>query len=308
MQYGPESTRVRSRTVIPLRGLVILWTILAFRPAMTPAAAPTSAPRIPAGDFLMGASDAEADERPVHRVTVSEFFIGRFPVTNDEYARFVRADRPSGARRSASCRSIAAGGRDASSRISPRLTCGRTAIRPPGHGNHPVVLVRYDDAVAYCAWLVGRDRPRPSGCRPRPSGKRPRAAASKAQRYPWGDDIDPSRCNYLADPPAKRQRGTRPTGTYPPNAFGLCDMIGNVWEWVSDWYDAEYYGSGEHAGSARARRRQPAHRSRRLVGERRHRDAAVRLSPQGAARHVRVQHRFSHRVQRLTDRAVHRTT
>ena len=47
--------------------------------------------RIPAGDFFMGAADAEEDERPVHRVFVSEFFIGRFAVTHDEYARFVRA-------------------------------------------------------------------------------------------------------------------------------------------------------------------------------------------------------------------------
>ena len=57
---------------------------------MSAPAAPDLA-RIPAGDFLMGAADAEEDERPVHRVYVSEFFIGRFPVTHDEYARFVRA-------------------------------------------------------------------------------------------------------------------------------------------------------------------------------------------------------------------------
>ena len=47
--------------------------------------------RIPAGDFLMGASNAEEDERPVHRVFLDEFSIGRFPVTQDEYSRFVRA-------------------------------------------------------------------------------------------------------------------------------------------------------------------------------------------------------------------------
>src|SRR3954464_14384862 len=59
-------------------------------PLMTVAISPNLA-RIPAGDFLMGAADAEDDERPVHRVYLSDFFIGRFPVTHDEYARFIRA-------------------------------------------------------------------------------------------------------------------------------------------------------------------------------------------------------------------------
>ena len=57
---------------------------------MTLATTPNLA-RIPAGDFLMGAADFEQDERPVHRVFVSEFFISRFAVTQDEYARFIRA-------------------------------------------------------------------------------------------------------------------------------------------------------------------------------------------------------------------------
>src|SRR3954468_24014765 len=78
---------------------------------MTLAATPHLA-RIPAGDFLMGAADGEADERPVHRVYLTEFFIGRFPVTNDEYARFVRAtNHPAPSVNSLPL--VAAGGRDA---------------------------------------------------------------------------------------------------------------------------------------------------------------------------------------------------
>ena len=209
---------------------------------MTPPTPPNLA-RIPAGDFLMGASDAAEDQRPVHRVYLGDFLISRFPVTHDEYARFVRAsghtvpsvrDLPL----------IALGERDAVFRELAAPYVWTEARPPAGYGSHPVVLVRYDDALAYCRWLSDELR-RAVRLPTEAEWEKAARGGVDGQRYPWGNDLDPTRGNFLTDPSAKRQRGTRPTGTYAPNAYGLYDMCGNVWEWVSDWYAADYYGSGE---------------------------------------------------------------
>jgi formylglycine-generating enzyme required for sulfatase activity len=209
---------------------------------MTTTSAPNLA-RIPAGDFLMGAPDAEEDERPIHRVFVSEFSIGRFPVTQDEYARFVRATgHPAPSIRNLPL--IAAAGRDALFREMAAPYVWNDGEPPAGHGSHPVVLVPFEDALAYCRWLsdsLGRPVRLPTEA----EWERAARGGTDGHRYPWGDDIDSTHCNFLADPSVKRQRGTRPTGTFPPNPYGLYDMCGNVWEWVSDWYHAEYYGKGE---------------------------------------------------------------
>ena len=202
-------------------------------------ATPPDLARIPAGDFLMGASNAQDDERPVHRVYVSEFFIARFPVTNDEYARFISAT----GHRAPSIRElplIASGGRDGLFEELAAAYVWEDGHPPAGHGSHPVVLVPYDDAVAYCRWLsdaLGRIARLPTEA----EWEKAARGGTDGQRYPWGDDIDPSRGNFLSDPAVKNERGTRPTGTYPPNGYGLYDMAGNVWEWVSDWYASDYY-------------------------------------------------------------------
>jgi formylglycine-generating enzyme required for sulfatase activity len=206
---------------------------------MTSAILPNLA-RIPAGEFYMGAADAERDERPVHRVFVSEFFIGRFAVTHDEYARFIReAGYPAPAIRGLPL--ITSGGRDSLFKELAAPYVWQDGRPPPGHGGHPVVLVRYDDALAYCEWLsttLGRTVRLPTEA----EWEKAARANVDGQKYSWGQEVDSSHCNYLSDPALKRQRGTRSTGTYPPNGYGLYDMCGNVWEWVSDWYDAESYG------------------------------------------------------------------
>jgi formylglycine-generating enzyme len=206
-------------------------------------ATPPNLACIPAGDFLMGAADAEEDERPVHRVFISEFLISRSPVTHSEYAGFVHATGyPPPAIRGLPL--VALGGRDSAFRELATPYVWEDGNPPPGRTNHPVVLVRYDDALAYCRWVsdsLGR------GVRLPTEAEWEKAARGgiEGQRYPSGDDIDPSACNFLDDPAAKSERGTRPTGSYPPNAYGLYDMSGNVWEWVTDWYHAGYYGLGE---------------------------------------------------------------
>jgi formylglycine-generating enzyme required for sulfatase activity len=222
---------------------------------MTLVAAPNLA-RIPAGDFLMGAADAEEDQRPVHRVTVGEFYIGRYPVTNDEYAKFVRATGHAAPAVDA-LPQIASGSLEAVFRDLAAPYVWQGANPPPGQGSHPVVLVRYEDAVAYCAWSAdstGRAVRLPTEA----EWEKAARGGVDGRRYAWGNDFDPTVCCFLRDAAAKRQRGTRPTGTYPANAYGLCDMIGNVWEWVSDWYDPQYYSradrknpAGPHAGSLR---------------------------------------------------------
>ena len=190
----------------------------------------------------MGASDAEADERPVHRVHLQEFQIGRFPVTQDEYARFIRATgHPPPQVRSLP---LIASGSDESFRELARPYEWRDGEPPAGHGTHPVVLVRYEDAAAYCRWLTGDIGQRvrlpteaewEKAARGGAEGLKFRGATRSIRRAD----------NFLADAASKPQRGTRSTGTYPPNAYGLYDVAGNAWEWVSDWYDRDYYALAE---------------------------------------------------------------
>jgi sulfatase modifying factor 1 len=162
-------------------------------------------------------------------------------VTQDEYSRFVRATgHPAPSIREAP---LIAGGSEDSFRTLGQPYVWRDGEPPHGQGSHPVVLIKYEDAVAYCRWLsadLGRVIRLPTEA----EWEKAARGGSEGLRFPWGNDIDPSRGNFLADVSAKRQRGTRPTGTYPPNAYGLYDVAGNVWEWVSDWYDRDYYAGG----------------------------------------------------------------
>ncbi|MCA8954895.1 MAG: formylglycine-generating enzyme family protein [Planctomycetes bacterium] len=243
------------------------------------AAAPPGMVRIPGGSFRMGCEDAEArpDERPVHQVRVKAFWMDAAPVTNDQFAAFVRAtgyrteaerpvdpatlraQLPPGAKLPAV---IPAGSLVFKAPVERRdlrsMTwndwwewvpgaCWRHPEGPgsdlTGRGAHPVVQVSWNDAVAYARW-AGKRLPTEAewefAARGGLSGK----------RYPWGDVARPSEvcCHNIwhGDFPYRDDnldgfRGTSPVRSFPPNAFGLYDMAGNVWEWCHDWYRPDTY-------------------------------------------------------------------
>lgn len=171
--------------------------------------------QIPAGEFSMGSETGFPAERPVHRVTVGSYWASKHLVTNHQYKQFV----------------IATGHR------VPFLDDPRVAIDnwdsqrrtyPAGRAQHPVVLVSWYDALAYCTWAGGR----------LPTEAEWEHAARgglEGTLYPWGNEIDSSRANY------DNRNGTTPVGSYASNDYGLYDVAGNVWEWVADWYDPKYY-------------------------------------------------------------------
>jgi len=195
--------------------------------------------RIPAGEFMMGADDGEEDERPAHRVYLDEFCIGVYPVTNDQYAAFARETNY----RLPAVRQLPRIVTPDQEQLFRELASPYVwrAGDPPGdRGLHPVTLVTIEDALAYCEWLA-RKTGQPVRLPTEAEWERAARGGVDRLRYPWGDEIHPDRANFLWDPLAKPLRGTQPVGTYPSNGYNLYDIIGNVWEWVSDWYQPDIY-------------------------------------------------------------------
>ncbi|MCP4691033.1 MAG: SUMF1/EgtB/PvdO family nonheme iron enzyme, partial [Desulfobacterales bacterium] len=174
---------------------------------------------IKGGTFRMGSNEYD-DVKPVHEVTASDFYMGRYPVTNEEYGRFMEAT---------GCK-------------EPALWAEREFSQP----RQPVVGVSWHDARDFAQW-AGLQLPTEAqweyACR-----------SGSATRYSWGDEPDCSRANYGNSPvfdeckdanPGK----TSPVGDYPPNNWGLYDMHGNVWEWCEDHWHEDYTGAPSDGGA-----------------------------------------------------------
>jgi iron(II)-dependent oxidoreductase len=185
---------------------------------------------IPAGPFQMGASDKEwshlisvgvphdriKGERPQHEVILSGYRIGKYPVTNREYRAFVRE-------------------------TGHRVPEGWEGEEyPEGKGDHPVVEVSWEDAMAYCNWLSGMTGY--SYRLPTEAEWEKAARGEDGRVYPWGDEFNRQKANTKES----NIDSTTPVGQFSPQGdspYGVADMAGNVLEWCADWYDENEYRS-----------------------------------------------------------------
>jgi len=201
--------------------LLCLFVVQTIRGQETPA----DMSLIPPGEFWMGRSfnwlldelgmhlRPRLDDQPVHLVHVDAFLMDKYEVTNEQYARFAETTK----------------------RKKPFHWIGGRI--PSGIEKAPVYNVTWDDAAAYCRF---------AGKRLPTEAEWERAARGGVEKnmFSWGNELLTRRSGDA--PPAKRARygypnGPVAVGSYAPNGFGLYDVTGNVWEWISDWYDQNYY-------------------------------------------------------------------
>jgi len=205
---------------------------------------------IPAGSFRM--SDVQGggrpDEKPVHRVSVERFAVGKYEVTVGEFRRFVEATGyETDAEKHGSCYGYSKGW----------VLVKGVNWRDPGFpqsDRHPVACVSWNDGVAYAKWLseqTGKTYRLPTEA----EWEYATRAGTETARY-WGNDPDKA-CDYAnaADQTAKQKHPewaihnctdgyvyTAPVGTFAPNKFGLYDTLGNLWEWTCSKYESRYQG------------------------------------------------------------------
>jgi formylglycine-generating enzyme len=236
------------------------------RPATVPAGSPPSAETvwIPGGMFRMGSNDHYPEEAPVHRVSLDGFWMDRSPVTNAAFARFVEATcYVTVAERAPDPRAYPGA---APALLVPgalvfvrpagpvdlrdignwwRWIPGACWQLPEGPGSnlagreqHPVVQVARADVEAYAAW-AGRQLPTEAEWEFAARG------GLDGAEYAWGDTFAPEgrvmANTWEGEFPWQNDlrdgyERTSPVGLYPPNGYGLYDMIGNVWEWTQDWW------------------------------------------------------------------------
>jgi len=199
---------------------------------------------VPAGSFKMGDNfgDGEARERPVHVVYLDAFYIGKFEVTNSQWAKF-REDPGYDDQK------FWPDGRVMPKDQIPYWTDAKNhGGGTPESGNYPVQGVNWDGATAYCNWVSAK-----TGKKyhlPTEAEWEKAARGTDQRRFPWGNTIDHSYANYVGSAPFDTgmtvgtydgaRHGDRDTHN-AASPYGAFDMAGNVMEWCQDWYARDYY-------------------------------------------------------------------
>jgi formylglycine-generating enzyme required for sulfatase activity len=188
---------------------------------------------IPEGKFNMGSNKGLSDEKPIHVVYLDNFWIDLTEVTNAMFTRFLNE---MGNHKEGGANWLDSGDKDA--RISQ---VGGVWQADSGYADHPAVEVTWYGADSYCQW-AGRALPSEAQWEKAARG-------TDGQTYPWGEGINCGLANYWGCDEFPR---TSPVGHYPDGAspYGALDMAGNVWEWVLDSYDANYYRDSPYENPA----------------------------------------------------------
>ena len=202
---------------------------------------------VPAGTFAMGSTDGEDNEAPVHDVTLDAFWLDRTEVTNAQYAAFLNVE---GNQTEGGVTWLEG---DSESVLVEQS--GGTFRAKSGYEDHPVAVVSWYGANAYCGWAGGR--------LPTEAEWEYAAGGPESRVYPWGDDQQQGYANCTESDCVDGLGLTAPVGSFPEGAswVGALNMAGNVWEWVTDWNHSKYYGtspsnnpSGPSSGTSRVLR------------------------------------------------------
>ncbi|MGB2895572.1 MAG: SUMF1/EgtB/PvdO family nonheme iron enzyme [Anaerolineales bacterium] len=160
---------------------------------------------VPAGEFAMGSNQGTVAEGPAHMVYLDAFYSDKYEISNTQYRKCVEAG------------------------ICSQLQ-KQTYYDDPDYAHHPVVNVTWHWANVYCEWARKR--------LPTEAEWEKAARGTDGRRYPWGDEIDCNHAQYKECGGQTVQVGSLPNGVSP---YGARDMAGNVWEWVIDEWQEDYY-------------------------------------------------------------------